>query len=106
MIHATPPAMALRTGAFIGLLARTYSHEFDGDRRRFAAADAEARDAALLSPRAPRVQTGSPDSGPRRADRMPERTGSAVDIHLLMIQAQVFHRGHRHRRKRLVDLVQ
>src|ERR1700687_5884728 len=55
VIRATPPASALRTAAFIGLLARTYSHEFDGDRRRFAAADAEARDAALLAARAQRV---------------------------------------------------
>jgi len=37
---------------------------------------------------------------------MPERAGAAVDIHLLMIQAQILDRCHRHRRKRFVDLVQ
>src|SRR5882724_8224944 len=106
VISATPPAIVVRTDALIGIRGRGGSHQFDGDRRRFTAADAQAGDAALLAARTQGIQQRSHDARPGRADRMAERTGSAVDIHLLMIQAQVLHRGHGHGRKRLVDLVQ
>src|SRR5260221_9219045 len=100
VIFAMPPAIVLRTDGLTGLLARrARSSQFDGDRRRFTAADAQAGDAALLAARAQRIQQGGQDTRPGRADRMSERAGSAVDIHLLMIQAQILHRGHRDRRK-------
>src|SRR6266404_8503779 len=89
VIFATPSATVVRTGALID--ARSVgggSHQFDGDRRRFTAADAQAGDAAFLAARTQGVQQSSDDARPGRADRMAECAGSAVDIHLLMIQAQ------------------
>ena len=53
------------------------SAELDGDRRRFSAADAERREAALLAVPAERVDERRQDACTRRADRVAERARAA-----------------------------
>src|SRR5271170_6538647 len=87
-ICATPATVAARTHSLIGWRLDA-SHEFDGDRRRLAAADAQDRDAALLTARAQGIQQGGHDAGAGGPDRVTQRAGPAVDIHLCVVEAQI-----------------
>ncbi|KGC57475.1 acetyl-CoA acetyltransferase domain protein [Burkholderia mallei] len=82
------------------------SDQLDAHRGRFAAADAQARHAALGPARAQRADQRDEDAGARRADRMAERARAAVHVDLLVRQAVLLHRRHRDDRERFVDLVQ
>ena len=63
-------------------------------------------DAARLVLRAQRAEQRHDDARAARADRMAERAGAAVHIDLFARNPVFDHRGHRHDRKRLVDLEQ
>ena len=63
-----------------------------------------ARDAALLAVLAQRAEQRHEDPRARRADRMTERAGAAVHVDLVVRDAVLLHRRHRHDRERLVDL--
>src|SRR6185503_14685144 len=77
-----------------------------GERGGFAAADAEAGDAAFQVARFERVQKRDDDARARSADRMAERAGAAMDVDLVRRQVEVADRGERDDGERLVDLVE
>src|SRR6476469_3573143 len=69
--------------------------ELDSHRGRFAAADAQACDAALAAGLLQRVDQGDEDACSACTDRMAERGRAAVDVDLLVRDAEVLHREHR-----------
>src|SRR5712691_7896621 len=73
---------------------------------RLASADAQARDAALASGLLERADQGDEDTRARGADRVAERTGTAVNVDPLVRQAVLSHRRHGDYREGLVDLVE
>src|SRR5690349_19357629 len=72
------------------------SNALDRERRRFAAADAKRRHAALAIVFAHRAEQRYDDARTRRADRMAERAGAAMHVHAVARDAVLLHRGHRH----------
>ena len=62
------------------------SDQFDRHRRGFAAADAQAGDAALAAVLAQRAEQRHQDARARGADRMAQRAGAAVDVDLVVRQ--------------------
>src|SRR5436305_2381149 len=82
------------------------SDALHGDRRGFAAADAERRDAALEVLRLERMQQRHDQTCAGGPDRMAECAGTAVDVQLVAGNAEIALRRHRHHGKRLVDLEQ
>src|SRR5208337_4824541 len=82
------------------------SEHLDGHGGGFAAADAQRGDAALQSVFRQRRHQSDQDARARGADRMAERAGAAMDIHLVMRQIEIAHRRHGDDGKGLVDLEQ
>src|SRR5207344_3266543 len=60
----------------------------------FAAAYAQRSHAALSATRPERGDQRHQNARARRADRVAERAGAAVDIDLLVRKAEIAHRGH------------
>src|SRR5207237_9385010 len=83
-----------------------WSSELDRHRRRFAAADAKRRDAALLAVLAKRADQRDDDARTRRADRMTDGARAAVDVDTLVRNGVFLHRRHRPAGERLVYLAQ
>src|SRR5450830_950725 len=82
------------------------SGQLDADGRRFAAADAQRRHAALAAAVLQRAQQRDDDARAGGADRVAQRAGAAVHIDLAVRDVQLVHGRHRHGRKRLVDFEQ
>ena len=82
------------------------SKQFDGDRRRFATADAQRGDTASPAACAQCMQQGGDDARAGCADRMTECAGAAVDVQACVIDADVVHRGHCHRGEGFVHFEQ
>src|SRR5690349_15613174 len=80
--------------------------QFHRYRSRFAAADAEARDAALAAGLLQRVDQRHEDSRSAGADRMTEGGRAAVDVDLVVRDAEVLHREHGDAGEGLVDFPQ
>ena len=76
----------------------------DSEGDGFAAADAEAGDAAAAAGALERVQKRDEHAGPAAADRMPERHGPAVDVDSFGRDAELAFGDHRHDGEGLVDL--
>src|SRR3982074_2691651 len=81
-------------------------HRTTRNRGGFAAADAQARDAALQTVLAQRADQRHQDPGARGADGMTERAGAAVHVDLVVGQAVLLHGRHGDYREGLVDLVE
>ena len=79
---------------------------FQSHRGGFAAADAQARHAALQPVLAQRADQRHDDARAGGADRVAERAGAAVHVDLVVRQAVLLHRRHGHHREGLVDLVE
>src|SRR5215472_15738913 len=79
---------------------------FDGDRRGFAAADAERRDPALCILRFKRMQQGHDQSRTGGPDGVTERAGAAIDVQPVAGNPEVALCRHRDHRKGLIDLEQ
>src|SRR3954470_714015 len=62
----------------------TQLDQLKGHRGGFAAADAEAGHAALQAALAQRAEQRHQDARARGADRMAQRAGAAVDVHLVV----------------------
>src|SRR5690606_9103784 len=80
------------------------SHQFHCHRRRLAAADAKRCDAALEIALFQGMEEGGHDACAGCADRVAQCAGTAVDVHLCMIELEIMYCRHRHARKRFVDL--
>src|SRR5450432_532350 len=78
----------------------------DCDRGGFAATDAQRRDTAPEIFRLERMQQRNDQARAGGADGMAERTGAAVDIEFVSVNAEVALCRHRHHGERLVDLEQ
>ena len=88
---------------FAVFLKRDFDRPSPSPRRRRCTALATPR---LLAVLAQRAEQRHQDARARRADRMAERAGAAVHVDLVVRQAVLLHRRHRHHGERLVDLVQ
>ena len=64
---------------------RCRSHQFYGDGGGFAAADAQAGDAALFAARFQRMQQRGEDAGAGCADRVTQRARAAIDVDFGML---------------------
>ena len=82
------------------------SDEFDGNRRGFAAADAQAGDAPLLTVRLQGVDQGGQNTCARGADRMTECAGAAVDVDRGRIESEITGGGHGHHGESFVYFIQ
>src|SRR4029079_4968346 len=82
------------------------SDHFHSYGRRFAAADAQRGDAALPPALPEGVEQGDDDARAAGADRMAERGRAAMDVDLLVRDADVLHREHGDAGERLVDFPQ
>src|SRR4051812_1932334 len=78
----------------------------ENDRVALPAAGADRRAAEAAAATAQLVDQRAEDPGAGRADRMPERDGAAVDVDLLLVDAEQADRVQGDRRERLVDLPQ
>src|SRR3546814_3895416 len=85
---------------------RAVLQHFDRERRGFAAADAQRRDAALEAALLQRADQRGDDMRVGRADRVAERTGTAVHVDLVVRQFVFLHRRYRLDRERFVDLLE
>src|SRR5450830_1470650 len=81
-------------------------YQFDRHRRRFAAADAQGRHAALAAGFLQGAQQGDDGARARGADRVAQRARAAVDVDLAVRNVEVVHGGHRHGGERFIDLEQ
>src|SRR5690606_34537708 len=77
-----------------------------GHRHGLTAADAERGDAALAATVTQRVHEGRENARTGCTDRMTERTSPTIHVDAGVIDVDVSHRSHRHRRECLVDLIQ
>src|SRR5690606_26107083 len=91
---------------WIDAAERTASDQLDRQRRAFAPADAQAGDAALETLLLERVEQRDEDPSAARANRVAERGRAAVDVDLVVRDADVAHREHRHAGERLVHFPQ
>src|SRR3546814_1221482 len=71
--------------------------QFHRNRGRFAAADAQAGDAARLAVALERGDQRRDDARAAGADRVAERGRAAMDVDLVVRDAEVVHREHRDR---------
>src|SRR5215510_4112714 len=78
-------------------------YPLDGQRDGVAAAQTEARDAAVGSPSNHFVNQRHQNARPRSADGVPERDRSAVHVDLLRVKSELLHQRDRLRRKGLVE---
>ena len=83
-----------------------WSCQLNGNRRCFAAADAQGGDAAFEVTRLEGVQQRHDQARAAGADGMPESAGAAVDVDFRMRQLELMHGRHGHHRESLVDLVE
>src|SRR5471030_829518 len=80
--------------------------EFDCHGGGFAAADAQAGDAALAASFAQGADQRHQDARAGSADGMAQGAGAAVDVDLLVLQTVLLHRRHGHDGEGFVDFVQ
>src|SRR6478672_1866134 len=80
--------------------------EFHGNRGCLAAADAEAGHAALATRLLERIDQGDENACAARANRVAERGRAAMDVDLLMGDAEILHREHGDAGESLVDFPQ
>src|SRR3569833_200278 len=80
--------------------------KLDGDCGGLAATNAQAGNATLAASLLERVDQGNKDTGPTGADRVTERRGTAVNVDLVVADAEILQREHGDAVERLVHFPQ
>src|SRR5436305_13971192 len=86
-------------------LSEALADQLHRHRGRLAAADAERGDALAAAMGLQRRQQSREDARAARADRKAERGGAAMDVDLVVRDAEIVHRDHRDAGEGLVDLI-
>src|SRR3954447_4853672 len=86
------------------LTVRSAPVDLDDDRVALTAAGADRGDAEAATAAAQLVDEGADDAGAGGANRVPQGDRAAVDVDLLLLDAEHPHRVQRDRGERLVDL--
>src|SRR5574337_493270 len=92
--------------SWVKIIAVSPLYDFERHGGRFAAADAQAGNAALAAALAQGVDQRDDDARTRRTDRVTEGAGAAVHVHLVRRQAERVDGEQRDDREGFVDLEQ